>query len=79
MNLDLRLPIGLMFTAFGVILTVFGLVSDPAIYQRSLGINVNLWWGLVLLAFGLVMLALALRKRGRRDALRGAVEVTPES
>jgi len=60
MNLDLRLPIGLMFTVFGALLTVFGLASDKAIYARSLGINVNLWWGLVLLAFGAVMLGLAL-------------------
>lgn len=65
MQLDLRLPMGLMFSAFGVLLTGFGLVSDAALYQRSLGINVNLWWGLVLLAFGLAMLALALRSRPR--------------
>jgi len=61
MNLDLRLPIGLMFSIFGVMLVVYGLVSDAGIYARSLGINVNLWWGLVLVVFGLVMLALALR------------------
>jgi hypothetical protein len=61
MNLDLRLPIGLMFSLFGAILVVYGFVSDAAIYQRSLGINVNLWWGIVLLAFGLVMLWLSLR------------------
>lgn len=60
MNLDLRFPIGLMFSIVGVLLTVFGLISDDAIYARSLGINVNLWWGLVLLGFGLVMLALAI-------------------
>jgi hypothetical protein len=61
MNLDLRYPIGLMFTADGALLTVFGLMSDKAIYDRSLGINVNLWWGLALLVFGLVMLTFALR------------------
>jgi hypothetical protein len=61
MKLDLRLPMGLMFSLFGAMLTVYGLVSDAAIYQQSLGINVNLWWGLVLLAFGLVMLTFALR------------------
>ena len=66
MNLDLRLPIGLMFSIIGVLLTVFGLISDRAIYARSLGINVNLWWGLVLLAFGLLMLGLMARARGRR-------------
>ncbi len=63
MRFDLRLPIGLMFSLFGVLLTVFGLVSDRAIYQRSLGINVNLWWGLVLVVFGVVMLGLAMRGR----------------
>ncbi len=69
MNLDLRLPIGMMFTIFGVILTGYGLLSDRAIYARSLGVNVNLWWGLVLLAFGLVMLGFATwaeRQRLRR-------------
>ena len=60
-RLDLRLPIGGMFSIFGVILVVYGLVSDDAIYQRSLGINVNLWWGSVLLMFGLAMLGLAYR------------------
>jgi hypothetical protein len=63
MKLDLRLPIGGMFTIIGVLLVLFGLVSDEAIYQRSLGINVNLWWGFVLLAFGLVMLGLVMRGR----------------
>ncbi len=61
MTLDLRLPMGLMFTIFGALLAGFGVVSDNAIYARSLGINVNLWWGLVLLTFGLLMLGLALR------------------
>jgi hypothetical protein len=65
MKLDLRLPIGLMFTIVGTLLTLFGLRSDEAIYARSLGINVNLWWGLVLLAFGLVMLGFAIRASRR--------------
>lgn len=59
MKLDLRLPIGLMFTAFGLLLLVYGLVADRAIYARSLGVNVNLWWGLVLLLFGLIMFGAA--------------------
>ena len=42
MGLDIRIPIGLMFTLLGVLLTVYGVFSDKAIYQRSLGINVNL-------------------------------------
>ena len=70
MNLDLRLPIGLMFTIIGALLTVFGMVSNTEIYSRSLGINVNLWWGLVLLLFGGVMLGLALRARRRTQETR---------
>ena len=65
MNLDLRLPIGLMFTIDGVLLVGYGLVSDPAIYARSLGTNVNLGWGVVLLAFGLGMLVPAIRPSRR--------------
>jgi hypothetical protein len=61
MRLDVRLPIGLLFFAIGIVLSVYGIVSDPAIYQKSLGINVNLRWGAVLLVFGLIMLALGWR------------------
>ena len=70
MNLDLRLPIGLMFTIVGAMLTVFGLTSGDAIYARSLGINVNLWWGLVLLVFGLLMFGFAIRAAKRRHGGR---------
>ena len=64
MQLDVRLPIGLLFSLFGLLLTGFGLVGDKAIYdQHSLGLNINLGWGVVLLAFGLAMLALAWRGR----------------
>jgi hypothetical protein len=62
MGLDIRVPIGLMFALLGVLLSGYGLVSDRGIYAKSLGINVNLGWGLVLLAFGIVMLLLARRR-----------------
>ena len=61
MGLDIRLPIGLLFLLIGVTLVLFGLVSDEAIYARSLHINVNFWWGLVLLAFGATCLWLSRR------------------
>ena len=61
MGLDIRLPIGLMFTIFGVLLLVYGIAGDKTIYARSLGVNINLWWGIVMLAFGLIMLLLGLR------------------
>ena len=67
--LDVRVPIGLLFSVLGVTLTIFGLVSDRALYRQSLGVNINLMWGLVLLAFGVVMLWLgrASMPRSHRD------------
>ena len=62
MQLDVRWPIGLLFAALGAILIVFGAFSDRALYQRSLGINVNLIWGVVMLAFGALMLLLGRRR-----------------
>lgn len=59
--LDIRWPIGLMFSLVGVLLVVTGLMSSPESYQRALGINIDLWWGLVLLVFGASMVFLAWR------------------
>jgi protein-S-isoprenylcysteine O-methyltransferase Ste14 len=58
MGLDIRWPIGLMFSLIGAILVVYGAVTgnDAGMYKRSLGININLIWGILLLAFGLFML-----------------------
>jgi hypothetical protein len=61
MGLDIRLPIGMLFTILGMLLTVFGFLSNPSLYAQSLGINVNLGWGMVLFFFGLFMLYLATR------------------
>ena len=61
MGLDLRWPIGLMFSLVGALLLVNGLLTGPS--AKALGINVNLWWGLVLLVFGLLMAVSAWRSR----------------
>jgi sulfite exporter TauE/SafE len=62
---DIRIPIGLMFTIIGVIISVMGLatVSDTEMYQKSLGVNVNLIMGVLMLVFGLIMLFFAFRKK----------------
>jgi sulfite exporter TauE/SafE len=62
MGFDIRMPIGYLFTIYGAMLILFGLFTANAdMYQRSLWININLWWGAVLLIFGLLM-AFAARK-----------------
>lgn len=59
MGVDIKLPIGLMFSVFGVILTLHGLLTstNAELYKKSLDININLWSGLFMLAFGIIMLA----------------------
>ncbi len=64
-GMDLRLPIGGLFVVLGAILGVYGVLTngDAAMYARSAGINVNLVWGGVMLAFGALFLWLAQRAR----------------
>ena len=68
MGLDIRWPIGLMFSLVGLLMTIFGFVTkgDAEMYHRSLDININLIWGIILLVFGAFMLAMAMR--GKKDA-----------
>jgi hypothetical protein len=65
MGLDIRWPIGLMFSLVGLLMTAYGFVTrnDAEVYRRSLGININLIWGVLLLVFGILMLFLAARGR----------------
>lgn len=53
----------------GLLLSIFGLFTPEELYQKSLGVNINLVWGLVILAFGAAMLVLAIR--ARKAARRG--------
>lgn len=75
MSLDLRIPMGLMFTLVGIILTAFGIATrgNFDLYARSLGINVNLWWGIVLLIFGQIMFQL-----GRKAQVRLSRQPPPK-
>jgi hypothetical protein len=68
MSFDIRLPIGLLFLALGLILMAWGVASDPEIYRtHSLGVNINLGWGAIMALFGAVMLALTAMARRRSE------------
>jgi len=54
---DLRLPLGLLLAFYGVILIATGAASGTLV----VGVNINLWWGVVLLIFGAAMVLLARR------------------
>ena len=62
MRFDIRWPLGALFTLLGALLAGYGMAAAPG-SARSLGINVDLWWGLVLVIFGIVTLLSAAHSR----------------
>lgn len=57
MNLDIRIPIGAMFSLIGILLAIYGLMTNGELmYAKSLGMNMNLYWGGAMLVFGVIML-----------------------
>lgn len=65
MQKQLHFFVGSLFSLTGLVLAAYGLLSDPAIYARSLGWNVNLWWGLLMVTFGSAFLLLWRSGQGR--------------
>jgi uncharacterized membrane protein len=65
MPVDIRVPIGAMLGLMGVLLAGYGLLGDPTIYERSLGLNINLIWGSVMTVAGAALLVLGTRKGQR--------------
>jgi hypothetical protein len=72
MGLDIRWPIGLMFTFIGALLSLYGLANRAGSVSEAGGseININLIWGVVLLIFGILMLL---------GAVRGSKKTPPPS
>ncbi len=68
MDMDIRVPIGLLFVILGIILALFGVftLNDTTLYARSLGRNINLWTGLLMLLFGGLMLLFPYREREKK-------------
>jgi len=68
MDMDIRIPIGLLFVILGLILAFFGIftMNDTELYARSLSRNINLWTGLLMLIFGGLMLLFPLMGRRKK-------------
>jgi hypothetical protein len=77
MGIDIRLPIGILFSLIGLILTVYGALVDTSHFRQSLDLNINLVWGIVLLIFGSLMFLLG--RRGMRPAAQQSVSESPKS
>jgi hypothetical protein len=69
MGLDIRVPLGLIFLSIGGILLVFGLAThgDSALYARCLGVNLNILWGAIMVAFGAIMFFVGKRQKWQDD------------
>jgi uncharacterized membrane protein YidH (DUF202 family) len=65
--MDIRLPIGLLFSILGLVITVFGFMTKGAeMYKHSLNININIYTGIVLVVFGVFMLFMAMRGQAKK-------------
>jgi hypothetical protein len=63
--LDLKLPIGWLLSAYGLLLGIYGLVTKKEMYVKSLGFNLNVVWGVLMLAIGGGFLLTAFLKKDR--------------
>jgi hypothetical protein len=64
--LDLKLPIGWLLSAYGVLLTVYGLLTKKEMYAISLGLNLNLAWGILMMVIGGAFLLAAFLKKNKK-------------
>ena len=68
MGLDIRIPLGLIFLIIGGMMSLYGLFTrGSAIYEKSLGVNLNLGWGILMLLFGFVMFVIGRRQKWQDD------------
>jgi hypothetical protein len=63
--MDLRVPSGLFFAILGAILTGLGILA-PGMRAPLTDVNVNLYAGLCMLAFGAFLLLMARRASGTK-------------
>lgn len=69
MGLDIRIPLGLIFLITGGMMSIYGLITrgNAVLYEKSMGINLNLTWGAIMFVFGLIMFLVGRRKKWQDD------------
>ena len=69
MGLDIRIPLGLIFLLIGGLMSLYGLFTRNAadVYEKSMGINLNLTWGAIMFVFGLIMFLVGRRQKWQDD------------
>jgi len=80
LHVDARIAVGMFFALTGTILAAFGVSTRDRmdVYAKSMGIDANLWWGLALLAFGIMMLAFGRRGQTRMEKDQGMAQEKPK-
>jgi hypothetical protein len=53
---DLRMIIGVLFSVYGVILTITGALDGSAEIAKGQGVRINLWTGLAMLVIGAIFI-----------------------
>ena len=61
----------------GTALVLYGLLGPSEQEYKSLGININLWWGLFMVVFGFVVLGMSYASPRRRAAQNAARRENP--
>ena len=70
-SLAIGFYIAALVLLFGATLVLVGLISPGQPVEGDIGFNINLWWGLVMVVSGLVILGMTLaspRRRAEREA-----------
>jgi hypothetical protein len=81
--LDVRYPIGYLFLALGLILTVYGYIS-PSVTNfitagGSLPLNINIPWGILMFLFGMATTCLAKMDDIKNVAAQYTEQPAPET
>ncbi len=61
----------------GTALVLYGLLGSSEQEYKSLGININLWWGLFMVVFGCVVLGMSYASPRRHAARNAARQRNP--
>lgn len=72
--IDLKLPLGCLLMFYGIVLGIYGMITDSAFYQKSLGVDINLDWGALMLLVGLILIG-AYYFSNRKETIAMAVEI----
>ena len=57
---DIRVVIASLIAIYGLVLTILGIIADPAEVDKADGININLWGGIAMLVFAALFILWAM-------------------